>query len=144
MIEHKFSLVIRRPVSEVFVFAIDPEQAPRWRSGIVSARRMSSGAEGVGATEVAVRRFLGRRVEIGYVVTEFDRDRRFALRTTSGPAAMIAYTFEPVAEGTRVHVSGTILAGGLLRLFAPVLAPSLKRDLEGSFGRLKVLLEGAT
>lgn len=64
MIDVEDSIVINRPIGEVFAFVADQTNAPRWQNGLEQVRRTTDGPPGVGTKHVVVRKFLGRRLEL--------------------------------------------------------------------------------
>jgi hypothetical protein len=63
MARFKQSVVINRPVEQVFAFVSDLENDPPW-SGAAEMRRTSPGPVGIGTTFQQRDRFLGRRLEL--------------------------------------------------------------------------------
>ncbi len=63
MIKLENSLVINRPVEEVFAFVDNPENEPQWNQVAQSSEKTLEGPMGVGAAGVLVARFLGRTIE---------------------------------------------------------------------------------
>jgi hypothetical protein len=63
MARFKQSVVINRPVEQVFVFVSDLENDPPW-SGAAGMRRTSPGPVGIGTTFRQRDRFLGRRLDL--------------------------------------------------------------------------------
>ena len=65
------SVLIRRPVSEVFAFVADGTNAMRWRTGVLDVSRQSG--EGLGAVyRQGVKGPGGRRIAADYEVTAFE------------------------------------------------------------------------
>lgn len=136
------SIVIHRPVDEVFAFLTDVEGLPRWVGEMVEARKTSDGPLGVGATWRGVASFLGRRMESDHVVTAFDPGRRYAYETVNAPVpGRLDYRFEPVEAGTRVTFTGEVEPGGAFRLAGPLLARAGRRMYETNLAALKGILE---
>ncbi len=97
---------------------------------------------GVGATYTDTGRLLGLREEATLVVTGYEPNRKFGVKTTSGPIrGEGAYTFEPVEGGTKVTLVGEAELGGFFKLAKPIVARTLKRQGEGNLAGLKDLLE---
>jgi carbon monoxide dehydrogenase subunit G len=97
---------------------------------------------GPGTQFTEVRKFLGRRMESSLEVTEFEPERTFTLKTTSGPVPFtIVQRFEPADGGTRIRVSGEGEPGGFFKVAEPLVGRQVKRMLEHSFATLKDLLE---
>lgn len=136
------SAIIERPVEKVFALAGDYENDPLWRSGVVEMRYEPPGAPRVGARTREVMQLFGRRVTTVAEVVGFERDRRTAFQARGGPVPVRgSRTFEPVGEGTRFTYELSAQPGGLWALLSPVLARTLRRQVEGDLKKLKTLLE---
>jgi uncharacterized membrane protein len=142
MIKVETSVVINRPVDEVFEFVANIENLPQWAGPVLEAKQTSEGPVGVGTTQTQVAQLLGRRVETSQEVTEYEPNKKLSTKSTSGPIPIeVHYTFEPVAEDTRVKMEGNVDAGGFFKLAEPIVARMLKRQTEADSSTLKELLE---
>ena len=122
MIKLEHSIVINRPVEEVYDFVTDVEKASQWRSGVVESKKISD-EPAVGATASEVMQFLGRRMETTYEITEYEPNRKFGFKVISGPVPMEGvYTFESVGSGTKLDFTVEGEAGGFFRLAEPIVA----------------------
>ncbi|MFQ5794785.1 MAG: SRPBCC family protein [Candidatus Bipolaricaulia bacterium] len=138
----ELSVVINRPVEEVFAFLAAPENVPRWQLGILENEQTSEGPIGVGTTYQMVSQFLGRRIESTFEVTEYEPNRTVSLKTTSGPGQLEAsWTFEAIEGGTKVAVVGKGESSGFFKVAEPIVARMFKRQTEANLGTLKDLLE---
>jgi uncharacterized protein YndB with AHSA1/START domain len=136
------SVVINRPIEEVFAFVTDIEKISQWMSELVEAKQTSEGPMGVGTTISAVASPLGRRVESTQEVVEYEPNRKFAIKSTAGPVpSEDAYTFESVAGGTKVTRVTEAEVGGFFKLAEPLFARTMRRQFETNFANLKDLLE---
>ena len=136
----KHSVMIQRPIEEVFAFLHDPANDPVWQTGLVETKL--SGPMGVGATLTEVRHFLGKRVELTFEITEYEPPARSSRAIIAGPVPIAAgYTLEPAGGGTNVTMVGETDAYGFFRLTEPVFARMASRELEANAGHLKDLLE---
>ncbi len=141
MAKLEISTVINRPVEEVFAFLSNPENDPKWRSGI-EVKKTSEGPIGVGATYRTVVTALGRRIEGEIEFTEYEPNRRCATKTKSWPIPVESqWTFERVEGGTRVDVTLVAEPGGFFKLAEPLLVSILKRQFEADSANLKDLME---
>lgn len=141
MFEH--SVLIRRPIEEVFAFLHDPANDPVWQTSLVETRLSSP--MGVGATLTEVRHFLGKRAELTFEITEYEPPTRSSKRAVAGPVPISAgYILEPADGGTKVTMVGETDAHGFFRLAEPVFARMASRELETNAGHLKDLLEAAS
>jgi len=85
MVKVETSVVINRPIAEVFEFVVNPEKWPQYDSGLLEAAKTSKGPMDVGATWQEVRKFLGRRIESTNAVTAYEPNKKFSFKSTSGP-----------------------------------------------------------
>jgi uncharacterized protein YndB with AHSA1/START domain len=130
------SVVIRRPVGEVFAFVADGENATRWRPGVLDVSRQSG--EGLGAIyRQGVRGPAGRRIAADYEVTAFEPDRRIAFRAIAGPVRPTGeYRFTPEGEGTRVSFALDARLTGWKRL---VMGRAVQATMEAEMRTLDTL-----
>ena len=70
MINIECSVVINRPIEEVFSFMSNLENNPQWVSGVLETKLTSPGPMAAGSTGTDMRQFLGRRIESTWEVTE--------------------------------------------------------------------------
>ena len=116
MPQARYSVVVRRPIEEVFAFVADGEQCPKWRPGVISIERVSG--DGAGARyRQRVQGPMGRAVAADYEVTVFEPNRRLEFQTTTGPARPHGrYDLDSVAGGTQLTFALDAKLGGLSRL----------------------------
>ncbi|MGH3148568.1 MAG: SRPBCC family protein [Rubrobacter sp.] len=137
------SVVIERPVAEVFAFAGAYENDPRWRAGVVEMRQDHRGSPRVGTTTHEVMRLFGQRQVTVAKVVEYEPNERTAFESVEGPMPVRGYrAFEASGEGTRFTYEFSAVPTPLYRLLSPILAPILRRQVSGDLKRLKALLEG--
>ena len=98
------TVTIRRPVADVFAVLTNLENAARW-SRAIEETVITPGPMGVGTRRRAVvPGFAGRTMENVMELTEFEPDRRLAMRSVSGfPFEVrIAIDLVPVADDCRL------------------------------------------
>ncbi|UCG25589.1 MAG: SRPBCC family protein [Chloroflexota bacterium] len=136
------SVIIDRPVEEVFAYIVDPKNTPEWAGPVIEARQTSEGAVGLGTTSSRITQFLGRTMEATYEITEFEPYEYYADRTTSGPVPINArMSLNPVIGGTELTIEGEIESAGFFKLAEPVLARMAKRQVATDAQTLKEILE---
>ena len=143
MIDVHGEIQINRPVGEVFEFLADQTNAPRWQDGLIEVRRETEGAIRVGTRHTAVRRFLGRRLELSNEYVRFEPQRQITFTGASGPMTFeMTYATEPAAmDGTKVTGHMTMNQRGLLGLADPLVSRAMRRDFADNFRQLRVVLE---
>ena len=142
MIRVEHSVVINRPLHEVFAFIANVENNPRWQQGVLEARITSGVPASVGSTGIEVRQLMGRRVELNFEVTEYEENAKFSFKITSGPMPIAGTeTFESVEDGTRVNLALQGETGGMFSLAEPIMAGMVSNLVEADCRNLKALLE---
>ena len=133
---------IRRTLVDVFAVIADVSKNVRWSSSAVEARKTSPGPTDVGATAHEVSTFLGRRIEVDSVLTEFVPGRRLAYRTTGGPFPFSG-SFDTSEERGGARITATLEAKptGAFRLVDPIFAKLVCRKFERDLGNLKRLMD---
>lgn len=135
-----FTIVIARPVEQVFAVLTDVELTPLWSS---SADRewWTTPPITVGSRRVSRGRMLGRHVENKAELTEFESGRTWTMSSRTGPQFDVSARFEATNEGTRVDWTGTFGDGGISGLAISALAPVFWRRFATDLGRLERLME---
>jgi uncharacterized protein YndB with AHSA1/START domain len=141
MIKEERTVVIDRPIEEVFAYVTDQTNTPNWQASLVDVQRTTPGPIGVGTKHTFVRNFMGRRMEADNEYVAFEPDRLVTFRTTSGPPLVASYLFEAVPDGTRLTSRVELQGAGLFGLLEPVIGASLRREMKAALPALKALLE---
>jgi len=143
VIRVKKSTVIERAPGEVFDFVADQTNAIRWQSGIAEVRRLTEGPPGVGTRHAFVRTLMGKRMTGENEYTEFEPGHRVTFRTTSGPGLLASYIVEPVKAGAFLTATIELDVSGLMSIAKPLIAATLRRDVDANLVRLKEILEAS-
>jgi uncharacterized protein YndB with AHSA1/START domain len=139
-IDHTFT--VNAEPSTVFGYLTDPDQATVWQSSLLEARFDPEGEIRPGTKIHEVRKLLGRKIESTVEVSEFEPNRVFGGRTTSGPIPWhFTYRFEGAGGATRIvfHMEGE--PGGFFRLAEPIVVRTVEKQLANDFSTLKELVE---
>lgn len=136
-----FALEIDRPVEDVFAYLTAVERLPEWQASAVEARWEDEPVR-VGSRMTEVRKFMGRRAESTLEVTEYEPNRRFALRVVSGPVPYrVDHTFEALDGRTRIVFRGEGEPGRYFKLAQGMVARAAERQFKADFANLKTVLE---
>lgn len=143
MITVERSVVIDRPVAEVFAYVSDSSNDPMWQTGVESVS-LEGPASVVGSRYTEVRKFMGQEMRSTLEVTAFVPDTRIAAKVVKGPVPFEAtITFEASGSGARVttHIEGE--PKGFFKIAEGALRGQLEKSLEQDGQRLKAILEAA-
>lgn len=136
------TVLIRRPIEEVFVFLADFENIPKWNYAIVETHKVSQGPVGVGTIYQQVRS-VPRRSEERFEVTAYNPPRQLEIRGQLGPfPSRLAYALDAVPKGTQVTNSVELELRGPGRLLGRVAVPRVRDAVAANLRKLKELLEG--
>ena len=144
----KTSIVIDRPIEEVFAYVSNVENMPRWMSGVRRVRLLSKRIS-EGARFSADYAQGMRNSAIDFKVVEFDPPVRFAAKSERGPFSFpFVGTFEFRAIGDATEVTTNVDTGGesvatrlANLLFGPVVRRGFQRRLQEE---LRALQAGVT
>ena len=142
MVRVEGTVVINRPIEEVFAFLANPDKSSQWQGMVLEAKQTSEGPVGVGTTGQVVSQFLGKRMESSWEVTEYELNRKATLKTTSGPVPYEqSATLESVDDGTKVTLVAEYEVGGFFKLAEPIIARMAQRQAEADNANLKDIME---
>ena len=141
-IEH--TVLIERPIEDVWAYLMDAENNPVWQAPVIEAHAEDGTDLAIGSTVQEVMQFLGRKVDVTWEVAELEPLRRSMVRTTSPVPMQGGYTLETVETGTRLTLDSEMDAHGFFKLAEPVFARMARREAVASCETLKdVLVAGA-
>lgn len=139
-IEH--SETINRPPADVFEFAVNPENWPLWRTGILEVAHSGGPRMGAGSTWRIAAAMMGRDVEMTLEVTDYEVDRRVGFRSVSGPVQLQGtFTFEPADGSTRISLVAEAQAGGIFRMAEGLMVRQAGKIWEDDMATLKGIME---
>jgi len=145
MVTASVSIIIERPVEDVFAFLTDARNNALWQAnaGLKATRQEPEEPVGVGTRITETWQFLGRKTEATREVTEYELNHKCTQRHLRGasPIKEGMLLFEPVAEGTRCTYTALVQTEGVFALTGPFLASTLKKAMETSLAEAKHVLE---
>lgn len=144
MVRRAKSIVIHRPVDDVFEYMNDVSREPEWQPQLIEAEQSPAGATEVGSRRRYVSEFMGKQLVNTYVVKVYEPNTRLVVETTKDSVldATSEILWETVPEGTRVTM---VLEGrpkGALRFVpASILESTFEKEVMTTLKRLKERLE---
>lgn len=137
------SVIINKPVAEVFAYANDPSKTTEWQGGVESVE-YPAGGNALGAQYVGVRKFLGQEMKTTMEITALKPNELFAAKTLSGPVSFkVTAKFEGANGGTKMTTTVKGDPGSFFKLAEGMVVKNLEKSLEEDHKRLKSILEGA-
>lgn len=145
MLKVEHSIVINKPVEQVWNFLTEFRNTPKWDIGVLETKQISEGPAGLGTTFQNIGPFLGRNSVREYKVTEYEPNKKVAVKLITQEKfireAEVSYTFNPAKNGTILTFTGRIEFSGFFKLIQPILLKRAKRDGQGDLDNLKRLIE---
>jgi hypothetical protein len=139
------SVVIHKPVEEVFSYASNLDNSKEIMENVVEIERLTEGPLQVGSKFKETREIRGRKASSIIEFTEFLPNERYAVKSeTNGLKVVYHYDFKRTVEGgTKVVFQGDIHTSGfMMKLTKPIIRKILKKEDGGHLNQLKRLLEG--
>ena len=117
-----------RSPEEVYAYLVDFDNQTEWRFDVL-ASELTSGATGQIGARYLQRVKQGRKeVDSDVELTEAEPHRRVAFRTHGGPVTVSgAWRIEPQGDQTRLAADVAIRPHGFVKLFEPMMGPSLRK-----------------
>ena len=145
MVDVFTEIKIERPLEEVASYASNPENAPQWYVNIKSAEWKTPPEIKMGAQIAFIAHFLGRKLSYVYEIVELIPHQKMVMRTADGPFPMeTTYEWEALDERTtRMSLRNRGKPSGFSKLFAPMMAKSMRKANEKDLISIKGILEKA-
>jgi uncharacterized protein YndB with AHSA1/START domain len=143
MITVEKSVIINRPVAEVFSFVTNEENTTKWQAGVESTQDEGPSNQ-VGSRYTEVRKFMGREMKTTLELTAFEPNAKWGAKVVKGPVPYeVVSLFETAGGGTKVTTRVEGEPTGFFKVAEGMVSSQLEKSLEEDFQRLKALLESA-
>jgi carbon monoxide dehydrogenase subunit G len=142
MVTVEKTIVINRSQQEVFDFASNPANAPKWQSVIISKSWTSEDPPGVGSKQHVVARWLGREIETTNEFTIWEPPDQNRFKTSSGPFRLEeGMRFEPQGNSTRLTWDMQVEGRGIFKLVEGLLKNQAEKTAVTDLEALKLIVE---
>ena len=140
---YEASVVVNRPIEEVWAFLTHPFNIPRFSRWTLGLRQHPPGPMGPGTTWEGRTVFLGSERRITGVVTEWDPPHAvsWSMMMPGIKSGSQRYSLEPTGEGARVVAVFEAEGKPLWKLLWPIVAPFVRRQADATLRDIKRLLE---
>jgi len=144
MITREASIVIDRPVGQVFTALVDSKNQPKWDTGLLEACITPDRPVGIGTRITEVRKLMGRTSENTGEVIEVEPNARITRKSIDGSMMVVGtITFAPTPGGTKVNWKWYLQPKGIYALVGSMIANTMKKGSENSLRGVKGLLESS-
>ncbi len=137
------SVVINKPVADVFAYVTDPNTATKWQGGVDAVIPEEGPQDVVGATYTEVRKFMGQEMKSLLQITAYEKNCRWGAKVLKGTVPYeVVQTFVAEDGGTRITTEVQGEPKGFFKIAEGALQAQLKKSLDEDGQRLKKVLEG--
>jgi uncharacterized protein YndB with AHSA1/START domain len=140
------TVVIDRPIEEVFAFLADGENDPKFSPRVLEISKTTDGPPGVGTVYASTVKDAGVKTKREFKLTEFEPPTR--IRWTEVSKNMVSapeggYDLAPEGTGTRVTIYNVLEGHGVGKVIAPLALRSARKGAD-DFGRaIKTAVEAS-
>ena len=141
------TVVIDRPIDEVFAFLADGENDPKFSSRVLEMRKTTDGPGGVGTVYASTVKDAGVKTQREFRITEFQSPTKIRWSETSKNAVTApegGYDLEPAGEGKTQLTFHNVLEGhGFGKLIEGFALRAARKDADAFAGRIKAAIESS-
>jgi hypothetical protein len=141
MLKFAADLLVNRPVEQVFAWLTDAENQGKFDKSSLKMEALTPGPWQAGTQFRELRDLGGRKTEVLSEVAELEPNRRFVIRSKTGPEWLGIWLFEPQEQGTRLRWTGQMRMKGIGRLLEPLIGRPMRAQIERQFAQLPAILE---
>ena len=139
------SVEINRAVEEVFAYATEIKNWPKWHETILEAEQTSAGDLGVGTTFRGKGSMEGRTAEFTGKMTEYDPYKRSRKIMDFGNFTNEdELIFDLIDGGTRFTLAYDVKVRGFAKLLSSRINKAIRKELAQAVSSLKGILEAQT
>ncbi len=136
------SVLIDRPLREVYEYSAKPEHAREWYTNLDSVEWPPGMPIAVGSQVKFVAHFLGHHITSIYEVTHLAPGSLLVVHTVEGPLSFeTRYTWERAWGGTKMTVESSGPSQGFSGFSAPFVARAIRHETRKDLRHLKDILE---
>jgi hypothetical protein len=133
---------VRRPIEQVFAWLTNAENQGKFDKSSLKMEVLTPGPWRAGTQFRELRDLSGRTTEVLSEVAELEPNRRFVIRSKTGPGWLGVWLFEPIDNGTRLQWTGQLTMNGFGRLLEPLIGRQMRRQIARQFRDLPSIIEG--
>jgi uncharacterized protein YndB with AHSA1/START domain len=140
------TVVIDRPIEEVFAFLADGENDPKFSSRVLEIRKTTEGPPGVGTVYASTVKDAGVKTQREFRLTEFEPPTKIRWSETSKNAVTApegGYDLQPAGEGTELTVYNVLEGHGFGKLIAGFALRSARKGADDFARSIKAAVEAS-
>ena len=141
MLKFSADLKVNRPVEKVFAWLTNVANQGKFDKSSLEMKLLTPGPWRAGSQFRELRDLGGRKTEVLSEVSELEPNKRFVIRSKTGPVWLGVWNFDPEGISTRLHWTGQLTMKGLSRLFEPLIGKQMRTQITQQFTQLPAIIE---
>src|SRR5262245_23601942 len=141
MLKFRADVKVNRPVEKVFAWLTNADNQGRFDKSSLKMELLTPGPWRTGTQFRELRDLGGRKTEVLSEIAELEPNRRFVVRSKTGPDWIGTWIFEPEGIATRLHWTGQLTTKGFARLLEPLIGRQMGSQISSQFAQLPRLIE---
>ena len=139
----KFSADIRvnRPVDKVFAWLTNADNQGKFDKTSLAMELLTPGPWRTGSQFWELRNLGGRKTEVYSEIIDFQNNKKFVIRSKTGPEWLGTWSFESEGTGTRLRWTGQLTMKGFARLLEPIIGNQMRSQINQQFSNLPQIIE---
>jgi len=140
------TVVIDRPIEDVFAFLSDGTNDPKFSPRVLEIRKTTDGPVGVGTIYASTVKDAGVKASREFEITEFEQPTKIRWAEVSKnqvTATEGGYDLAPEGTGTRVTIHNVLEGHGIGKLFAPLALRSARKGADDFAAAIKAAVEAS-
>jgi uncharacterized protein YndB with AHSA1/START domain len=140
------TVVIDRPIEEVFAFLADGTNDPKFSPRVLEIAKTTDGSPGVGTVYASTVKDAGVKTKREFKITEFEPPTRIRWTEVSKNLVSVpegGYDLAPEGTGTRLTIHNNFEGHGLGKLIAPLALRSARKGADDFANSIKRAVEAS-
>src|SRR5262245_30867391 len=141
MLKFSADLKVNRPVEKVFAWLTNAENQGKFDKSSLKMETLTPGSWRAGTQFRELRDLGGRKTEVLSEIAELEPNRRFVIRSKTGPEWLGIWLFEPDGNSTRLRWTGQMRMKGFGRFLEPLIGRQMRAQIDRQFAQLPAIIE---
>jgi hypothetical protein len=138
------SIVIDRPIEEVFAFLADGTNDPKFSPRVLEIAKTTDGPPGVGTVYASTVKDAGMKTQREFKLTEFEAPRKIRWTELSKNAVTVpegGYDLEPEGAGTKLSIFNVFEGHGFGKVVVGFALRGARKQADEFAGAIKAAVE---
>lgn len=141
MLKFSADLRVNRPVDKVFVWLTNADNQGKFDKTSLAMELLTLGPWQAGSQFREVRNLGGRKTEVFSEIIEFEANKKFVIRSKTGPEWLGTWLFDSEGTVTRLRWTGQMTMKGFARLLEPIIGSQMRPQIDKQFSTLPQIIE---